>query len=75
MPRQNTGKLPGTLARSPEKVGDHWGPKARRGPSDSRAKQSTEDKRAGKGETFGGVDVEGHSRTELLTRAIARKQD
>jgi hypothetical protein len=33
--------------------------------------QSTGDKRAGKGETFGGVDEEGHSRQELYERAKA----
>lgn len=54
-----------------EKIGDHWEPKSRPGPSDSRAKLSTAEKRQGKGETFGGVDVEGHSRQELLQRARA----
>lgn len=55
-----------------EKVGDHWEEKAVPGPSDSRSKQpTTEAKRAGRGETFGGVDVEGHSRDELYERARA----
>lgn len=57
------------LKHSFEKVGDHWEPKARPGPSDSRARQSTADKRRGKGETFGGVDVLGHTREELYERA------
>ena len=52
-----------------EKVGDHWQPKARKGPSDPRSKQSTAAKRRGKGETYGGVDAEGHSRDELYERA------
>jgi len=52
-----------------EKVGDHWEPKDKPGPSDSRAKQSTADKRRGKGKTFGGVDVLGHTRQELYERA------
>lgn len=59
------------LKHSFEKVGDHWEPKKQPGPSDSRARQSTADKRRGKGRTFGGVDVEGHSRSELLARAAA----
>lgn len=52
-----------------EKVGDHWEPKKRPGPSDPRARYSTAEKRQGKGETFGGVDEEGHTRQELLDRA------
>jgi cation transport regulator ChaB len=72
-----------------EKVGDHWEPKAEKGPSDSRA----EGGRSG-GRTAGGVDVNGHTKDELyerakglgvkgrskmnkheLAEAIARKQD
>lgn len=45
-----------------EKVGDHWEPKASKGPSDQRAG-------SGRGETAGGVDVEGHSKKELYDRA------
>jgi cation transport regulator ChaB len=53
-----------------EKVGDHWEPKARKGASDPRSNQtSTAAKRAGKGETLGGVDLYGHTREELLARA------
>jgi hypothetical protein len=52
-----------------EKVGDHWEAKETPGPSDPRSQQSTEDKRRGKGETFGGVDVIGNSRAELYARA------
>jgi hypothetical protein len=54
-----------------EKVGDHWEAKDHKGPSDPRSKRSTAEKRAGKGETFGGVDEEGHSRKELYDRAKA----
>ena len=48
-----------------EKVGDHWEPKAHKGPSDDRARNG----RDGGGQTAGGVDVEGHSKKELLDRA------
>lgn len=47
-----------------EKVGDHWEPKEKRGPSDPGAK-----KPRGRGETFGGVDLYGHTRDELYERA------
>jgi cation transport regulator ChaB len=57
------------LKHNYEKVGDHWEPKDRPGPSDPRSKKSTSEKRRGKGETFGGVDVEGNSKKELYERA------
>ncbi len=57
------------LKHSYEKVGDHWEPKARRGPSDPRAKKTTAEARRGEGETFGGVDYYGHTKKELETRA------
>ncbi|MFT3912620.1 MAG: ChaB family protein [Anaeromyxobacteraceae bacterium] len=57
------------LKRGFEKVGDRWAPKKRPGPSDPRSKKSTPEKRAGKGETFGGVDFEGHTAGELRERA------
>ena len=58
------------LKQSHEKVGDHWEPKKRRGPSDPRSKQgSTEAKRRGRGETYGGVDAEGNTKKELYERA------
>ena len=50
-----------------EKVGDHWEPKERRGPSDPRAKNPRA--RENKGKSYGGVDVEGHSKQELYERA------
>jgi cation transport regulator ChaB len=54
-----------SLKHSFEKVGDHWEPKARRGPSDERARRG----RAGGGRSAGGVDVLGHRKTELYERA------
>lgn len=48
-----------------EKVGDHWEPKKKRGPSDPRAKGGRRTNRP----TAGGVDVEGHSKAELMERA------
>ncbi|HEX4805461.1 MAG TPA: ChaB family protein [Conexibacter sp.] len=55
------------LKHSFEKVGDHWEPKARRGPSDPRAKNPRA--RENRGKSYGGVDVEGHTRDELYERA------
>ena len=52
-----------------EKVGDHWEPKAKKGPSDPRAAKPTRAAIKGEGETFGGVDFEGHTREELVARA------
>lgn len=53
-----------------EKVGDRWQPKQHgKGPSDPRSTKSSREKRAGKGETFGGVDLYGHSKSELYGRA------
>lgn len=52
-----------------EKVGDHWEPKKKKGPSDPRAAKSGREARAGEGETFGGVDVYGRSKGDLMARA------
>ena len=57
------------LKHSFEKVGDRWAPKKRKGPSDPRAAQPTRAARAGRGETFGGLDYYGHTKVELLARA------
>jgi cation transport regulator ChaB len=57
------------LKHSFEKVGDHWEPKDRKGPSDPRAERRGARARRGEGESFGGVDVEGHSKRELLEMA------
>jgi cation transport regulator ChaB len=50
-----------------QKVGDHWEPKDRKGPSDPRAANPRA--RENEGESFGGVDVYGSSREELMKRA------
>jgi len=55
------------LKHSFEKVGDHWEPKDRPGPSDPRAKNPRA--RENRGKTFGGVDYEGHTKEELYERA------
>ncbi len=48
-----------------EKVGDHWEPKDEKGPSDEHAKGG----RNSNAPTTGGVDIEGHSKDELMERA------
>jgi hypothetical protein len=58
-----------SLKHTHEKVGDHWEPKDHKGPSDPRAEQPTEEARAGKGKTFGGIDYYGHTRKEFAQRA------
>jgi cation transport regulator ChaB len=57
------------LKHSFEKVGDHWEPKAEKGPSDPRAAQRGARARRGEGESFGGVDYLGHTKSELAERA------
>jgi cation transport regulator ChaB len=52
-----------------EKVGDHWEPKRRRGPSDPRAANPRA--REDEGASFGGVDYYGHTKQELYDRARA----
>jgi len=54
-----------SLKHSFEKAGDHGEPKDHKGPSDERARHG----RDGGGESAGGVDVEGHTKQELLDRA------
>jgi hypothetical protein len=58
-----------SLKHSFEKVGDHWEPKERKGPSDPRARRGGRSARAGEGETFGGVDYYGSTKDELMDRA------
>jgi cation transport regulator ChaB len=58
-----------SLKHSFQKVDDHWEPKRHRGPSDPRAARTGADAREGHGETFGGVDVFGSTKDELLSRA------
>jgi hypothetical protein len=57
------------LKHSFEKVGDRWKPKKEKGPSDPQAKKSGREAREGGGETYGGVDVEGNTKEELIERA------
>ncbi|MGN9909539.1 ChaB family protein [Phytohabitans sp. LJ34] len=57
------------LKHSFEKVGDHWEPKERKGPSDAQAARSYGDRPA---ETAGGVDANA-SKQHLME--IARKLD
>jgi hypothetical protein len=58
-----------SLKQTHEKRGGRWVPKDRPGPSDPRSKKTTAQKRAGVGETFGGVDVEQNTKQELYERA------
>ncbi|MDP8978266.1 MAG: ChaB family protein [Actinomycetota bacterium] len=55
------------LKHSFEKVGDHWEPKGRKGPSDPRAADPDARRKSGGG--LGGVDLHGHSKRELYERA------
>lgn len=59
----------GAVKNVAEKKGDHWEEKDETGPSDPRSKKSQARKRRGEGETFGGVDVEGNTKQELVERA------
>lgn len=58
-----------SLKHSYEKVGDRWEPKEQRGPSDPQSARTDSAKRDHPSETFGGVDVYGHTRRELYERA------
>ena len=58
-----------SVKHSFEKVDDHWEPKKRKGPSDPRAAAGGAEARHGDAPTFGGVDVYGHTKEELLQRA------
>lgn len=62
-----------SLKHSFQKVGDHWEPKKHKGPSDPRAAKGGKAAREGRGESFGGVDVYGSTKSELMERA--RKLD
>ena len=58
------------LKQTHERKGDRWVAKERPGPSDPRSKQpTTAAKRAGRGETYGGVDAEQNTKEELYERA------
>jgi cation transport regulator ChaB len=58
-----------SLKHSFQKVDDHWEPKKKKGPSDPQAAKSGAAARNGRGETFGGVDVLGSTKQELMDRA------
>jgi len=60
-----------SLKHSFEKVGDHWEPKDVKGPSDPQAAKGGREARDRPAETFGGVDVRGHTAAELRDRAKA----
>jgi cation transport regulator ChaB len=51
-----------------EKVGDHWEPKDKKGPSDPQAAKGGKAARRG-GKTYGGVDVVGNTKADLYERA------
>jgi cation transport regulator ChaB len=55
------------LKHSYERRGDRWRPKDGKGPSDPRSKSPRA--RYNVGRTYGGVDVEGNSKQELMERA------
>jgi cation transport regulator ChaB len=57
------------VKHSYEKVGDRWEPKDEPGPSDPQSARTDRAKRDHPSETFGGVDVLGHSKKELYDRA------
>ena len=55
------------LKHTYEKRGDHWEPKDHKGPSDPRAADPRS--RENHGESFGGVDLFGSTKSELMKRA------
>lgn len=58
-----------SLKHSFEKQGDRWVEKEEKDSSDPRSTKSTAQARAGQGKTYGGVDVCGHTKKELMDRA------
>ncbi len=58
-----------SLKHSFEKVGDHWEPKKRKGPSDPQAAKGGKAARKGSSKTYRGVDAVGNSKQELYERA------
>ncbi len=58
-----------SLKHTYEKVGDRWERKDERGPSDPQSARQDRNKRDHPSETFGGVDLYGHTRRELYGRA------
>ena len=60
-----------SLKHSYEKVGDHWEPKERPGPSDPQSARHDRAKQEHPSKTYGGVDLYGHTRKELYERAAS----
>jgi cation transport regulator ChaB len=58
-----------SLKHSFEKVGDRWVEKDEKGPSDPQAARGGRDAVDSGAESFGGVDVLGNTRDELMKRA------
>ena len=58
-----------SLKHSFEKVGDHWEPKDEKGPSDPQAARGGREAAEHPRETYGGVDVMGNTRDQLMERA------
>jgi cation transport regulator ChaB len=56
----------GAVKHSFEKVGDHWEPKDHKGPSDPRAAEGGPN---ASGPSYGGVDVIGKTKDELVAEA------
>jgi cation transport regulator ChaB len=56
------------VKHSYEKVGDHWEEKEQRGPSDPRSEEGGQ---FPTGASYGGVDIEGKRKDELLAEARA----
>jgi cation transport regulator ChaB len=59
----------GSVKNLAEKRGDHWELKDETGPSDPRSTKPQAAKRRGEGATYGGVDVIGNTRDQLVERA------
>jgi cation transport regulator ChaB len=59
----------GAVKHSFEKRDDRWEPKENRGPSDPRSEEGGPNP---SGASYGGVDVEGHTKAELLEEARRR---
>jgi cation transport regulator ChaB len=58
-----------SVKHSFEKTGDHWEPKDQRGPSDPRSEEGGPN---ATGPSYGGVDIEGHTKEQLLDQAEQR---
>ena len=59
------------LKHSFEQGGDHWEEKDEKGPSDPQAAKSGAAARKGTAKSYGGVDVEGSTKQELMQKARA----